>query len=120
MNLRYSLLTLALVLLTGACTQSVHQVAVGGLDDIPRGARLLPIEVEVDQTAVVSAGNTDFADTALAQLAARCPGGRVVAIQARYSTDLGFIKYTNRMRMTGYCVQEPQSAAAASHGSSTQ
>ena len=113
MNTRYSFLALALVLLTGACTQSVHQVAVGGLDDIPHGAHLRPIEAEVDQKAFLAAGNTRFADAALAQLAGRCPRGRVVAIQARYSTNLGFLAYTNRMKMTGYCLEEPSAQSAA-------
>jgi len=108
MNARYSLLALAL--LGSACTQSVHQVAVGGLDDIPHDARLRPVEAEVDQKAFLAAGNTDFADAALTQLAAQCPNGRVVALQARHSTDLGFLVYTNRMKMTGMCVEEPSTS----------
>ena len=82
---------------SAGCTHSVHQLSVGGLDDIPRGARLLPIQAETDQEAFLAAGDTDFADQALAALAQKCPRGRVVGIEARYSTSLSFLSYTNRM-----------------------
>ncbi len=120
MNARYCLVALAL--LSGACTQSVHQVAVGGLDDIPRGAHLRPIEAEVEQHAFLATGNTDFADRAWAELAEQCKAGRVVALQARHSTDLGFLAYTNRMKMTGFCIEEPAlpSAASTSYRATTQ
>ncbi|HWZ90743.1 MAG TPA: hypothetical protein VNW92_17905 [Polyangiaceae bacterium] len=86
----------------------MHQLTVGGLDDIPSGARLHPIEAEADQEAFIAAGDTDFADRALALLSARCPKGRVVGIEARYSTSLGFMAYTNRMKITGYCLREDE------------
>jgi hypothetical protein len=99
---------LALAAVTTGCTHSVHQLAVGGLDDIPRGARLQPIQVEADQEAFLAAGDTDFADQAVARLSAQCPRGRVVGIEARYSTSLSFLSYTNRMKITGYCLREAE------------
>lgn len=104
---------LALCAVTSGCTHSVHQLSVGGLDDIPRGARLQPIQVEADQEAFLAAGDTDFADQALARLSAKCPRGRVVGIEARYSTSLGFLSYTNRMKITGYCLREEAPPAAS-------
>lgn len=88
-----------------SCTHSVHQITVGGLDDIPRGAHLRPIEAEVDQSVFLATGNTDFSDRAVAELVQRCPDGRVVGIEARHSTSLGFLSYTNRMKLTGYCLR---------------
>lgn len=97
--------SLALALLAG-CTHSVHQVALGGFDDVPPSARLHPIEVVADQEVFIASGNTDFADEAMQQLAAKCPHGRIVGISARHSTSLGFLAYTNKLRVTGYCVEE--------------
>jgi hypothetical protein len=96
---------LAAVLL-GGCTHSVHQVAMGEFDDVPVTARLRPVEAETSQDVLLASGNTDFADEAMARLAGRCPRGRVVGIQARHSTSLGFLVHTNRMKVTGYCVEE--------------
>jgi hypothetical protein len=96
---------LALALLSG-CTYSVHQVAMGGFEDVPPSARLHPIEVVAAQEVFIASGNTDFADQAMQQLAAKCPAGRVVGVSARHSTSLGFLAYTNKLRVTGYCVEE--------------
>lgn len=112
MSARAVLAFLALATVTSACTHSVHQLSMGGLDDIPRGARLQPIQVEADQEAFLAAGDTEFADQAVARLSAKCPRGRVVGIEARYSTSLGFLSYTNRMKITGYCWREEEPPTA--------
>jgi hypothetical protein len=103
-------LCLIAALLSG-CTYSVHQVALGNFDDLPPDARLRPIEAEADQEVFVASGNTDFADQAMQRLAARCPRGQVVGIQARHSTSLGFMLYTNKLKLSGFCVED---AAVAS------
>jgi hypothetical protein len=99
-------------LLSSGCTYSVHQVALGTFDDLPPNARLRPIEAEGDQKVFIATGDTDFADEAMQQLAERCPGGQVVGIQARHSTSLGFFVYTNKLKVTGYCVEAPGTASA--------
>ena len=104
MSQRSQLLVVAL-LLTG-CMHSVHQVAEGSFEDVPRQAQLRPIEAEAEQSVFIATGNTDFADEAMQQLAARCPHGRVVGVQARHSTSLGFLVYTNRLKVTGYCLED--------------
>jgi hypothetical protein len=106
-------LGLALALL-GGCTHSVHQVAMGEFDDVPAAARLRPIEAETSQDVFLATGNTDFADEAMAELAQRCPRGRVVGIQARHSTSLGFLVHTNRMKITGYCLEDAPSPSVVS------
>lgn len=106
-------LTLALL---GGCTHSVHQVAMGEFDDVPAAARLRPIEAETSQDVFLASGNTDFADEAFAELAQRCPHGRVVGIQARHSTSLGFLVHTNRMKITGYCLEDEEPAPAKPTG----
>lgn len=97
--------------LSSGCTYSVHQVALGNFDDLPPNARLRPIEAEADQRVFIAAGDTDFADEAMQQLAARCPGGQVVGIQARHSTSLGFFVYTNKLKVSGYCVEASSATA---------
>jgi hypothetical protein len=99
-------LALAAALLSG-CTHSVHQVALGNFDDLPPNARLRPIEAEADQKVFIASGNTDFADEAMQRLASSCPRGQVVGIQARHSTSLGFFVYTNKLKLTAYCVEAP-------------
>ena len=106
-----SLSKLCLVgLLASGCTSSVHQVAMGNFDDIPPSARMRPVEAEAKQRVFVATTNTDFTDEAMARLAASCPNGRVVGIQARHSTNHGFFVYKNRLRPTGYCVEIPDAA----------
>jgi hypothetical protein len=103
-------LCLAIALLSG-CSYSVHQVALGNFDDLPPNARLRPIQAESDQEAFIAATNTDFADEAMRKLAAACPRGDVVGIQARHSTALGFFVHTNKLKLTAYCVEEASIAA---------
>ncbi|HVY25887.1 MAG TPA: hypothetical protein VHB79_05020 [Polyangiaceae bacterium] len=99
--------------ISSGCTYSVHQVALGNFDDLPPNARLRPIEAQAAQKVFVAAGDTDFADEAMRELAARCPRGQVVGIQARHSTSLGFFVYTNKLKLSGYCVEAPSTAAAS-------
>lgn len=101
---------LAAALLSG-CTYSVHQVALGSFDDLPPNARLRPVEAEAEQHAFIAAGNTAFSDEAMQRLTATCARGEIVGIQARHSTSLGFLAYTNKLKLTGYCVEGPTVAA---------
>ena len=98
-------LCLLTIPLLAGCTHSVHQVALGSFDDLPPQARMHPVEAEGKQSAFLAAGDTDFADEAMARLAASCPRGEVVGIQARHSTSLGFFVHTNKLKLSGYCVE---------------
>jgi hypothetical protein len=93
---------------------SVHQVAVGGFEDIPPGAHVRKVEATGEQHVFLATGNTDFADEAYAALLRKCPKGRVVAVQARHSTSLSVLSYNNELVMTGYCLDEQASATSAS------
>ncbi len=105
MSARWLVPLAALALLAG-CTHSVHQSAVGGLDEaVPRGANVRFIEAETEQSVFLASGNTDFADRAMADLTAQCADGRVVGVEARHSSSLGFLVYKNRMRVSGYCIE---------------
>lgn len=102
----------ALLFLVSGCMHSVHQVALGEFEELPAEAQRRPIEVQTEQSVFLASGNTDFADEAMKRLAERCPNGRVTGIQARHSTDLGFLAHENRMKVTAYCVEEsPRSSS---------
>jgi len=102
----------ALLFLVSGCMHSVHQVALGEFEELPAEAQRRPIEVQTEQSVFLASGNTDFADEAMKRLAERCPNGRVTGIQARHSTDLGFLVHENHMKVTAYCVEEsPRSAS---------
>jgi len=101
---RVALLPIALGLF--GCTQSVHQVAMGGLDGIPESAHARYVGAEADQHVVLYiTGNTGYADRAYAALLAKCPRGELRGIETRYSTSHGFLSFTNRLRATAVCVE---------------
>jgi hypothetical protein len=95
-----------LLFVVSGCTHSVHQVAMGGLDDIPSGARISRVEADTEQDVVLYiTDNTDYADRAYSTLLARCPDGELRAIQMRSSTSHGFLSFTNRVKATAMCVR---------------
>ena len=100
-----AVIPLVLALATG-CAYSVHEVALGSVEEVRKDEQPRFIEAEASQHAFIAAGDTDFADEAMAELAGKCPRGRVVGIQARHSTSLGFLVHENHLRVTGYCIDE--------------
>jgi hypothetical protein len=97
-----AVLTFAMI----GCTHSVHQVGVGGLEAVPAGAHLRAIEADSEQFVFFyMTWNTDYADEAYRNLLSQCPHGHVVGVESRFSTSLGFLSYTNRMKMTGLCLE---------------
>lgn len=99
-------LVIALGVLCGACTHSVHQVGLVGLAPPPAGARVHAVAADAEQWVLLYiTDNTDYVDQAYRELAARCPDGEVRAIQARSSTSHGFLSHTNRLVLRGQCVR---------------
>jgi hypothetical protein len=86
--------------------KSVHQYVLTETD-LPKGRqKVSSIEAEADQYVLLGfTDNTDFADEARQRLIDKCPKGRIIGISAKHSTDLGFMAYRNRMRLTGLCVE---------------
>lgn len=97
---------LPLLLLLSGCTYSVHQVATGGLENVPADGTARRVEAEAEQTVILYiTGNTDFADRAYRKLLAQCPNGALYGIEERHSTSHGFLSFTNHMKATAYCVE---------------
>ena len=100
------LLSVAALTLATGCTASVHQVAMGGLDPIPEGAKVRHIQAQADQFVFMYiTDNTDYADRAFASLLSQCPHGEVRGIETRYGTTHGFLSFKNHLRATALCVE---------------
>lgn len=106
----YALFILAtLSIITTGCAigigKSLHEYSLLDTTDLKPGQKSRAIEAETDQHVIIATDNTDFSDEAYHKLVNECPRGRIVNITARYSTDLGFFAYKNKMKLTGYCLE---------------
>jgi hypothetical protein len=101
-----ALLLLSLALVMPGCTYSVHQVATGGLENVPRDGKARVVQAEAEQTVILYlTTSTDYADQAQRKLLAQCPNGELYGIEERYSTSHGFLSFTNHLKATAYCVE---------------
>lgn len=92
-----------LVLLTG-CTHSIHLQHVSDFDAVSaNAAQRKVVVVETSQRVILwFAFDTDYVDDAKKQLIEKCPAG-VSAVSTQFSTDHGFLHWTNKIRMQGIC-----------------
>ena len=99
------LLALFTMIFCHACAYSVHHIQTSEFD----GAKPL------DQARVVVASGEQFVilglktqsedvDDAYQKLLNSCKG-RITGITTKYSTDLGFLSWTNRIRIEGLCIE---------------
>jgi len=88
------------------CAHSVHQYS--SFDSYPSSKAFKSsstIKAEAEQFVILSfAFNTDYADSAYKMLLAKCPRGEIVGINARYSTSMHFLSYTNKLILNAYCL----------------
>ncbi len=102
---------LVLTLVVGAsaltsCTYALHQVHEGDLERIPTGREFRRVKSQAEQFVVLGfVRQTDYVDKAYADLAKSCTGHEVEGIQTRYSTAHGFLSWTNKVVMQGYCLE---------------
>ena len=99
------LYTTLLLLLTG-CAYSLHQYHVGDLEPFNRKSDYKRISVYSEQFVVMGlVTDTRYINRAFLKLQEKCPRGKVTGIHTRYSTGHGFFSWTNKVKMTGTCVQ---------------
>ncbi|MEO5666504.1 MAG: hypothetical protein ABIR96_00450 [Bdellovibrionota bacterium] len=95
-----------LALLAGACAHSLHETYVS---DYGRGVQYSKdkkIETQTEQFVVLGfVGQTNYLNQAYENLQAQCPKGEILGINTEYWTSLGFLSWTNKIRMQGYCKQ---------------
>jgi hypothetical protein len=103
-----SLALLGLCFYFSSCAYSVHKHHVsdyelGEKSDLSKG---LKVQAEGNQFVFLGiTGQTDYADTAWTMLQDKCPQGKILGINTRHSTDLGFFSWTNRVLMSGICLK---------------
>jgi hypothetical protein len=67
-----------------------------------QGAR--QISSEATQFTVMGfVTDTKYVEVAMADLQRQCQG-RITGITTTYSTSLGFFSWTNKLKMSGYCI----------------
>ena len=86
------------------CTHSVHQYTVGDYAGELRAPAARAVMAEATTKDWFFSTNNDFADVAYERLLAQCPGGEVQGIHTRHSTSHGFLSYTRKLILRGWCV----------------
>lgn len=109
-HLALSAIAVTLVLGDAGCAiglgKSVHQYALSENVELTGKEKHKVIEAEESQHVFMGiVFDTDFADKAYGKLMNSCPEGRIVNIRAKHSTDLGFMAYENKLRLTATCLQ---------------
>jgi len=84
----------------GACAHSVHLYQA----DNSNSFKGQLIESNSEQKVILGfTQDTLYVEQAFDKLKQQCPSGRIEGINTRYSTSLGFLSWTNKLRMRGYC-----------------
>jgi hypothetical protein len=106
--MRFFLPWLCLPLAATGCWSSVHEYQAAGYASVRReGPPIITTPIESDATQHVILGitnNTDYVDEAYDRLQEQC-SGEIVGVNTRYSTNLGFLSYTNEVKMQALCVR---------------
>ena len=105
--LLFSGVLLAFSLSGVGCAHSVHQYSVNDYDSLSGDTKPgRTIEADAEQFVILAfAFNTDYADEAYRKLLINCPQGEVVGVNARYSTSMSFLSYTNKMHLQAICLE---------------
>lgn len=86
--------------------KSLHEYSLLDLEQPNKSKASKEVSVETEQYVFLSfVFDTDYADQAYSKIQQVCPGGDIVNIRTKYSTDLGLLAYKNKIRVTGLCVQ---------------
>lgn len=102
-----SLLTLTVLagLLTG-CSHAMHLSHVDDVQPIIRDKDARRIKAEAEQFVVMGfVKETNYVNQAMAELERKCDGGTITGINTRYSTSHGFFSWTNKIRMSAWCIR---------------
>lgn len=93
-------------MLASGCSYALHQVHEGDIARIPTSREFKRVKSQGEQKVVLGfVQQTDFVNRAYRDLAKQCEGHEVEGIQTRYSTAHGFLSWTNKVVMQGYCVE---------------
>lgn len=104
---RMSLVLIAMIfIMMNACAYSVHQIHTSDFADIVSAKESRRVVTNAEQFVILGfVGQTDYVDQAYQKLLDSC-AGKITGITTKYSTDLGFMSWTNRVRMEGLCLSQ--------------
>ena len=84
--------------------KSLHEYSMLDVEDTTKRSGIQEISAEGEQYVFLSfAFDTDYANEAYQRLLTQCPRGEILNVRARYSTDLGFLAYKNRLLIRALC-----------------
>ena len=96
---------LFILLISVACTHSVHLVHVGDFRPYQKMTSGKRIEAKAEQFVVMGVTQeTDYVNLARAELMKQCPNGVIQGPMTRISTSHGFFSWTNKAYMQALCV----------------
>lgn len=95
----------SILMLSVACTHSVHIVHVGDFKPYQKITSGKRIDAQAEQFLVMGfTQETDYVNLARAELMKKCPGGAIQGPMTRISTSHGFFSWTNKAYMQALCV----------------
>ena len=96
---------LLLLFLSVGCSHSVHLVQTSDFRPYEKLTAGKMVTAEAEQFVVMNfTTQTDYVNEARKNLIAKCANGDIQGITTRYSTSHGFLSWTNKIVMTGLCL----------------
>lgn len=90
-----------------ACMSSVHQFDQTDPTQFQTYESAKKIEASAEQFTILGfVYDTNYVEAALKELLSQCPNGNVEQIGTVFKTKLGFLSWTNQIKLTGYCVEK--------------
>lgn len=98
-------LILYILFLLMNCMSSIHQFSQSDAVMIQDYSSAKKIESEGSQFTILGfIYDTNYVEQAVEKLIEQCPNGEVDKIGTVFKTELGFLSWTNKIKLTGYCV----------------
>lgn len=86
-----------------SCAYSVHQVHISDFSFKNSNSSKF-VEANTEQKVILGiTTDSQYINDAYNTLQKQCPHGDIDGITTKYSTDLGFFSWTNRIKMRGIC-----------------
>ncbi len=99
-------LVAAVLVLSSACSHSIHLVQVSDYTPYAPLKGSSVIKANSEQFAVMGfVDNTQYVNQAYERLQEKCTNGRIQGITTQFSTSHGFFSWTNKILMQGFCIK---------------
>lgn len=96
---------LFLLIIGQGCAYSIHQVHVSDFSPYEKLTSGQIVKAQDEQFVILGfAMDTNYVETTREKLISQCPKGDLQGITTRYSTDLGFFSWTNKILMQAVCL----------------